>query len=61
VIQRVAQMVTITIDGASTAAQSSASSFASLPALAQGTDVCIGVDTTVALTGALGNVCISSP
>lgn len=59
VVTRTAGVITATIDGAPAGTAPSSSSFGSLAPLAQGTDVCDGVDGTVALVGMLTGVCVS--
>jgi hypothetical protein len=59
IVKRVSGVVTIAVDGTSMASKTIANSFGSLPALAQGTDVCDGIDGTHALTGSLVDVCIT--
>jgi len=58
-ITRVSGAVTISVDGTMTHMGTSSTSFGPLPALAQGTDVCEGVDGTQPLNGQLTNVCIT--
>jgi Laminin G domain len=63
VVARTARMLTIQIDGnaPSNATTSVASFGATMPPVQVGKDVCIRVDSTVALTGTLSNLCITSP
>lgn len=59
VLKRTSGTLTCTIDGVASGSASSASSFAALAAVKTGTDVCTGVDGTVALVGSVTKVCVS--
>ena len=65
VVARIAGTLTIYIDGATSGAEASVASFGNaMPPLQVGKDACIGApagDPTVALTGTLSNLCITSP
>jgi hypothetical protein len=63
VIKRVAEMITITIDGTSAAGGTAqcATSFGALVSMATGTSVCSGEATFSLATGSLSNVCVTSP
>lgn len=65
VVARTAGKLTIQIDGTLSSATASVASFgATLPAVQVGKDVCVGApngDPTVALTGTLSDLCITSP
>lgn len=59
VVRRIAGTLSVTVDGAPSGSQGSTSSWGSLAALKNGTDVCVGFDTTVALSGSVTNVCVT--
>jgi hypothetical protein len=62
IVKRVAQVLTITVDGNAAGSGASTASLTSLSALQVGADVCDGLDGTVALTaGTITNICITSP
>jgi hypothetical protein len=63
VIKRVAEMVTITIDGTTAAGGTAqcATSFGALVPMATGTSVCSGETMFSLATGSLSNICVSSP
>lgn len=62
VFTRIAGTLTVNVDGTPSGSVTSLSSFASLAPLAVGTDTCIAFgDGTVAFSGTLGNVCVTSP
>jgi hypothetical protein len=56
-VTRVAEAVTIYVDGAASGSASSAASLGALPALATGTDPCEGIDGTAAFQGTISAVC----
>jgi hypothetical protein len=58
-VKRTSGVLTISVDGTSKVMATVATPFGALPALAQGTDVCDGVDGTHALSGTLVDVCIT--
>jgi len=61
-IERVAEVVSISIDGTLAGSTSSVSSFGVLPSLATGTDPCEGTeDMTMAFTGTVSGLCIGGP
>jgi hypothetical protein len=60
-VARASGVLTITIDGVASGSTSSKASLASLPPMQTGTDACVGHDSTVALTGTLSNLCITTP
>jgi hypothetical protein len=59
-VERVSGMLTVSIDGVSTAAVASTASLGALPPLQQGTDVCVGADPTTTFVGTIANVCVAS-
>lgn len=61
-IARVAEIVSISIDGILAGSTSSVSSFGVLPSLTTGTDPCEGTeDMTMALTGTVSGLCVGGP
>lgn len=61
-IDRVAEVLSIRVDGVLTGSASSVSSFQVLAPLAMGTDPCEGtVDMTMALTGTISGLCVGGP
>jgi hypothetical protein len=62
VIQRIAGLLSLYVDGTLDTSGPSTSSFGPLPPLATGSDVCVGSDATVAFNGsdgALTNACVA--
>jgi hypothetical protein len=60
-LARVSGQLTVSIDGALSARMNSPASFGALAPVKVGTDVCIGLDPTVASVGTLSALCITSP
>ena len=59
IVKRTAGVLTMSVDGTSKVMGTVATPFGALTALAQGTDVCDGVDGTHALSGTPVDVCIT--
>jgi hypothetical protein len=60
-VARASGVMTLRIDGNLSGSASSKAAFSSLPALQTSTGACVGHDATVALTGTLSSVCITTP
>jgi hypothetical protein len=58
-VERVSGMLTVSIDGVSTAAVASNASLGALRPLQQGTDVCVGQDQTTLFVGTIASVCVN--
>ncbi len=60
-VSRVAEVLTIEVDGMTAGTVSCPTPFAALPPIPMGTDVCSTVDGTQPFSGTLGTVCVKSP
>jgi hypothetical protein len=60
-VQRVAKVVTISVDGKPLGSSACDTAFGALPAIKRGTDVCDGHSGQVPFVGAISNVCVESP
>jgi hypothetical protein len=60
-VERVSETITLYVDGVASGSAASVTPFGALPALAVGTDICVGTDATVAFSGTETDVCVSSP
>ena len=60
-VQRVAKVVTISVDGKPLGSSACDAAFGALPAIKRGTDVCDGHSGQVPFVGTISNVCVESP
>jgi hypothetical protein len=60
-VRRTAQTLTTYVDGIASGPMTAPQSLGRLAPLATGVDVCVGVDMTTPLVGALTNLCITRP